>query len=185
VTAIKACTGCLRHPRADCGATRRPAADYRAATGDLQELASFTVRARQPRRGALPPSNIGLLGAGGAENRNGTGRASRQLQDKVGGVAPARSRSGLAIGGVRSPNLQFLHSDFKKAAWAILAHSAAPSSGRTCGAPFLGIGDRAGPQPDAGNAARRRSDDDHHGRPKRHSGQISSWGLLASPGGGR
>src|SRR5205807_8560468 len=24
VTAIKACTGCLRHPRADCGATRRP-----------------------------------------------------------------------------------------------------------------------------------------------------------------
>src|SRR5439155_18563453 len=55
-TAIKACTGCLRHPRADCGATRRPAADYRATTGDLQELASVTVCARQPRRGALPPS---------------------------------------------------------------------------------------------------------------------------------
>jgi len=38
VTAIKACTGCLRHPRADCGATRRPAADYRAATGDFKSL---------------------------------------------------------------------------------------------------------------------------------------------------
>jgi hypothetical protein len=49
VTAIKTCTGCLRHPRADCGATRRPAADYRAATGDLQELASVTVCARQSR----------------------------------------------------------------------------------------------------------------------------------------
>ena len=37
-------------------ATRRPAADYPPDAGDLQELASVTVCARQPRRVALRPS---------------------------------------------------------------------------------------------------------------------------------
>jgi hypothetical protein len=50
VTEIKARTGCLRHPRADCGATRRPVADYPPAAGDLQELASVTVCALRPSR---------------------------------------------------------------------------------------------------------------------------------------
>jgi hypothetical protein len=45
VTTIKACTGCLRHSPADCGATRRPAADYRAATGNLQDLLSRSALA--------------------------------------------------------------------------------------------------------------------------------------------
>src|SRR5205085_2710658 len=43
VAVIKAATGCLRHPRTDCGATAVQRADYRAATCDLQELAFVTV----------------------------------------------------------------------------------------------------------------------------------------------
>ncbi len=54
---IKAATGCLRHTlarTAERRAVQQP--DYPAAAGDLQELASVTVCARQPRRAALRPS---------------------------------------------------------------------------------------------------------------------------------
>jgi hypothetical protein len=44
---------------------------------------------------------------------------------------------------------------------------------------------RAEPQPDAGNAVRRRSDNDHHGRPKLSVWSNRSWDLLPRPGGGR
>ena len=163
MTAIKACTGCLRHPRADCGATRRPASDYPAAAGDLQELASVTVCARQPHRGAPPPSRhthsqatrgtslpgrfencrrtMGVSGDWGKPDARAGSCKTRSVAQRPPGVSLDRraiakriSYRSIASG---HPNFQFLHLDFTSAAWAILAHSAAPSSERVCGAPFL------------------------------------------------
>ena len=174
MTAIKACTGCLRHPRADCGATRRPASDYPAAAGDLQELASVTVCARQPRRGALPPSrhthsqaHAGRLFLAGLRTADGQWECPVIGADRAPAVPKIATEPDARAGSCKTrsvaqrppgvsldrraiakrisyrsiasghPNFQFLHLDFTSAAWAILAHSAAPSSERVCGAPFL------------------------------------------------
>ncbi len=76
---IKAATGCLRHTlarTAERRAVQQP--DYPAAAGDLQELASVTVCARQPRRAALRPSRPTHSQAARAMSLPGTTRTSQR-----------------------------------------------------------------------------------------------------------
>ena len=174
MTAIKAGTGCLRHPRADCGATRRPAADYRAATGDFKSLHLSRsalgsrvaehfhlrdTRTVKPHAGCLFMASLRtadgqwecpVIGADRApaapkiatepDARAGSCKTRSVAQRPPGvsldrrAIAKRISYRSIASG---HPNFQFLHLDFTSAAWAILAHSAAPSSERVCGAPFL------------------------------------------------